>query len=68
MTREEFYQQIADATGEELATIESYGFEPHVPQFNSNRKELKRQRRLRLWRQQRRDRRLAAIANKQLQS
>ncbi len=59
MTNQELNKLLADKTGDELETIESYGFALCEP----DRKELKRQRRLRLWRQQRRDRRLADIAN-----
>ncbi len=60
MTTRELYQHLADRTGEDIETIESYGFALYEP----DRKELKRQRRLRLWRQQRRDRRLADIVSK----
>lgn len=52
----------------EQATIERLGFELHVPTFEPDRKEAKRQRRLRLWRQSRRDRNLAEIAHKVVQS
>ncbi len=60
MINQELYQNIADRTGEDVETIESYGFALCEP----DRKELKRQRRLRHWRQARRDRRLADIASK----
>jgi hypothetical protein len=68
MTQHEFYQRIAKQTGDDLETIEALGFELHIPSYKPDRKESKRQRRLRLWRQQRRNRRLAAIASSQLQS
>ena len=68
MTRQEFYQRIAEVTGDDLETIRAIGFELHSPQYKPDDKEIKRQRRLRLWRQQRRDRRLAEIVNKQLQT
>lgn len=53
MTHQEFYQHLADRTGEDVETIESLGFEIET-HFSPDRKELKRQRRLKLWRQQRR--------------
>ena len=62
MTTHELYQHLADQTGEDIETIESLGFELETPHYETDRKELKRQRRLRLWRQQRRDRRLAKLA------
>jgi hypothetical protein len=64
MTQQELYQQLAEKTGEDIETIEAYGFALCEP----NRKELKRQRRLRLWRQIRRERHLAKIAEKIVQS
>jgi hypothetical protein len=68
MTRQEFYENIADKTGEDINTIESLGFELAAPAYEPDRKEQKRQRRLKLWRQQRRDRRLGNIASKVVQS
>lgn len=64
MTTQELYQHLADQTGEDYTTIESLGFELETPHYESDRKELKRHRRLKLWRQQRRDRRMADIASK----
>jgi len=64
MTKQEFYENLADKTGDELKTIKRFGFELHVPAFGTDRKELKRLRRLRQWRQLRRDRHLANIATK----
>lgn len=58
MTQQELYQHLADRTGEDIETLESYGFEL----FEPDRKEQKRQRRLKQWQQQRRDRHLARIA------
>ncbi len=58
MTRRELYKNIAARTGDDFKTIERLGFEPDIP----DPKELKRKRRLKLWRQQRRDQHLAAIA------
>ncbi len=68
MTHSEFYETLAAKTGDELDTIERLGFELHVPTFEPDRKEAKRQRRLRLWRQQRRERSLAELAHKVVQS
>ena len=62
MTRHDFYQEIANKTGDEIRTIEAIGFEMHA--FQPNRKELRREKRLRSWRQQRRDKRLGDIAAK----
>ena len=59
MTQEELYERLADKTGDDIETIEAYGFALCEP----NRKEQKRLRRLRQWRQQRRDRRLADLAD-----
>ncbi len=64
MTHKEFYETLAGKTGDDLDTIERLGFELHFPAFEPDHKELKRQRRLRLWRQARRDRRLADLAEK----
>ncbi len=64
MTQQELYQHLAERTGDEFETIESLGFELYEP----DHKEQKRQRRLRLWRQIRRDRRLAELAGKFVQS
>ena len=68
MTKQEFYENLAVKTGEELETIERIGFELHVPSCNISRKERKRLRHLRQWRQERRDRHLANIAIKLVQS
>ena len=64
MTKQEFHEQIAATTGDDVETIERLGFELHVPAYEPDRKELKRQRRLKQWRQARRDRHLADIAAK----
>lgn len=64
MTRQELYEHIADQTGEDFETIESLGFEIETPHYEIDRKELKRQRRLKLWRQQRRERNLAKLAER----
>jgi len=64
MTRQEFYENIAAKTGDELNTIENHGFELHVPTCDPDRKEQKRLRRLRQWRQERREKHLASIAAK----
>ncbi len=61
MPQQELYQHLADRTGEDVEIIESLGFEIET-HFEPDRKEIKRQRRLKLWRQQRRDRHLAKIA------
>ena len=66
MTRQELYETIAAKTGEDLDTIESFGFELHVETFD-DRKELRRLRRLKKWRQERRNRHLANIASKIIQ-
>ena len=55
MPHQKLYQRIAEVTGDEMETIEALGFELHVPQYQPDRRETKRQRRLRLWRQQRRN-------------
>jgi hypothetical protein len=68
MTRKEFYETIANKTGEDINTIESLGFELHIPSFVPDRKEMKRERRLKLWRQLRRDKHLATIAGRLVQS
>lgn len=60
MTQQELYEHLADRTGEDFQIIESYGFALHEP----DRKELKRQRRLKQWRQRRRDRHLARLAER----
>ena len=64
MTHQEFYETLAGKTGDDIETIENIGFELHVPTCEPDRKELKRQRRLKNWRQERRDRHLANIAAK----
>ena len=64
MTHQEFYENLADKTGDDPETIEKLGFELHVPSFEPDRKELRRERRLKLWRQQRRDRQIAKLAAK----
>ncbi len=64
MSHRDFYDNLADKTGDDRETIERLGFELHFPTFEPDRKEIKRQRRLRLWRQARRERRLADLASK----
>ena len=64
MTHQEFYKNLAAKTGDELTTIKRIGFELHVTSCDFDRKEQKRLRRLKHWRQQRRDRYLANIAAK----
>ncbi len=64
MTHRELYENLAAKTGDDRETIERLGFELHFPTFEPDRKELKRQRRLWLWRQARRERRLADLASK----
>ena len=64
MTQQEFHERLAAKTGEDIETIERIGFELQMPLFEPDRKELKRQRRLKQWRQERRDRHLAKIATK----
>ena len=66
MTKQELHERLAAKTGEDLKTIERIGFELNT--FEPDRKEFKRQRRLKFWRQQRRDRNLANIAAKVNQS
>jgi hypothetical protein len=61
MTRNEFYDALVAKIGEDRETIERLGFEP-------DRKEYKRHRRLKFWRQQRREKNLANIAAKIVQS
>jgi len=60
MIHHELYKNIARRTGDESATIEKLGFELYIP----DPKERKRKRRLKLWRQLRRDQHLATIAGK----
>ena len=68
MTKQELHKHLAAKTGEDIETIENLGFELHTPSAAFDRKELKRERRLKLWRQQRRDRHLATIASKLTQT
>ena len=68
MTYRELCNAIAVRTGDDLKTIERLGFELHVSTFEPDRKEQKRLRRLRLWRQERRRRHLANAAAKFVQS
>ena len=68
MTHRDFYENLAAKTGDDLDTIERLGFELHSPTFEPDRKELKRQRRLKQWRQARRERHLASIAARAVQS
>jgi len=68
MTRQELHERLAAKTGDDIETIEKLGFELNVPSFAPDRKELKRQRRLRQWRQERRDRVLGSIAVRLTQS
>ena len=63
MTQHELYETLAGMTGDDLETIERLGFEIEMPHYEPDRKEVKRQRRLKQWRQQRRDRHLAKIAS-----
>lgn len=64
MTTQELYEHLANRTGEDIETIEFYGFGLCEP----DRKELKRQRRLRQWRQERRDRHLSKLAERLAES
>ena len=64
MTKQEFHEHIAAKTGDDVETIKRLGFEVYAPSYETDRKELRRERRLKLWRQQRRDRHLANIAVK----
>ena len=64
MTTQELYRHLADRTGEDVETIESFGFELYEP----DRKEQKRLRRLKQWRQQRRDRHLSKLAERLIES
>ena len=68
MTRQELHERLAAKIGDDITTIEKLGFELKVPSFAPDRKELKRQRRLRQWRQERRDRVLGSIAVRLTQS
>jgi len=68
MTRQELHERLAAKTGDDIATTENLGFELNVSTFTPDRKELKRQRRLRQWRQERRDRVLGNIAVRFTQS
>ena len=68
MTKQELHECLAAKTGDDIETIERIGFELHAPAFALDRKELKRQRRLKQWRQERRDRVLGNIAVKLTQS
>ena len=68
MTHQELYKNIAVRTGDDPDTIEKLGFELYTPALVTDRKALKRERRLKFWRQQRRDRHLATIASKFVQS
>ena len=68
MTKQELHECLAAKTGEDIETIERFGFELHAPSYEADRKELRRERRLKLWRQQRRDRHLANIAARIVQS
>ena len=68
MTRQELHERLAAKTGDDITTIEKLGFELHVQSFAPDRKELKRQRRLRQWRHERRDRQMANIAARFTQS
>ena len=68
MTKQEFYKHIAAKTGDDVETIERIGFEVYAPAYEPDRKELRRERRLRQWRQERRDRVLGNIAARIAQS
>ena len=67
MTHHELYKTIATKTGDESETIEKLGFELYIPSSETDRKAIKRERRLKLWRQMRRDKHLAEIAAKLVQ-
>ena len=64
MTKQELNERLAAKTGDDVETIERLGFEAYAPSFEPDRKELKRRRRLKQWRQERRDRVLGSIAAK----
>ena len=68
MTKQEFHEHIAAKTGDDVETIKRLGFEMYAPSYETDHKELKRQRRLKRWRQERRDRVLGNIAAKFNQS
>ena len=68
MTRLELHERLAAKTGEDITTIENLCFELHVQSFEPDRKESKRLRRLKQWRQDRRNRHLANIVARLTQS
>ncbi len=63
MPSNKLYHHLSHHLGDDFDTIERLGFELHAPSFIADRKEAKRQRRLKIKREMWRNRNLARIAD-----